>query len=148
MPSEVVRIESWLSSRLLGDTGSSGLFGIVNGRIYPYLIPQGVVAAGGHPAVVYSFQAGRDVQGLGTNRVMTRPLYLVKVISNGAPNAAAKSAADRIDERLTVAASAKDGYAFSGRREQSISFVEVDEATKAQYWHVGGLYRIEAYPTV
>lgn len=142
MSNEVVRIDSWISSRLLGDNGVGGVATLLNNRVYAYIAPQGAA----YSLVIFSHQAGRDVQGLGTNRVITRPLYLVKVISQGAPNAAAKSAADRIDERLTVAASVKDGYVFSGRREQSISFVEVDDATKTQYWHVGGLWRIECYP--
>lgn len=146
MASEISRIESWIYSRLSSDTGVDRLNTLVNGRIYPYLIPQGVVAANGYPSVIYSLQAGRDVQGLGTNRLMTRPLYLVKVISRGAPNTAAKSAADRIDALLTVASSVKDGYVFSGRREQSISYLETDNQTSTAYRHIGGLFRIECYP--
>lgn len=142
MANEIVRIESWLSSRLLGDNGVGGLFGLVNGRIYPYVRPQNTTL----PAVVYSYQAGSDVDGLGVNRVMTRLLYLVKVISQGAPSAAAKSAADRVEERIVVASLVKDGYVFSGRRDQPFSLVENDTETSTVYWHVGGLFRIECYP--
>lgn len=147
MASEISRIEAWLYARLSGDTGAGGLAGLVNNRLYPYQATQGAT----YPLVIYSLQAGRDVQGLGTNRVMTRPLYLVKVISKGAPNDAARNAADRIDELLNVASSVKDGYVFSSRRVQSISYLESDTMqmanVTANFRHVGGLFRIECYPS-
>lgn len=154
MASEVSRIESWIYARLTADTGGSGLNTLVNGRIFPYIAPQKADLA--YPIVVYNFQAGRDVQGVGIHRVMTRPLYLIKVISKGmateAINITARSAADRVDELIGKAVSlVHNGYVFTGRREQAVSYLETDDrsqtATQIQYRHVGGLYRIEAYPT-
>jgi hypothetical protein len=140
--SEVSRIEGWIFARFISDVGAGGLATLVNNRISPYQASQGTA----YPLVVYSLQAGSDVQGLGTNRVMTRPIYLAKVISRGAPNDAARSAADRIDVLLNVASSVKDGYVFSSRRVQPISFQESDDANTI-YRHVGGLFRIECYPS-
>jgi hypothetical protein len=67
--SEVSRIESWIYSLLIGDTGAGGVATLVNNRVYPYQATQKAA----YPLVLYSLQAGSDVQGLGTNRVMTRP---------------------------------------------------------------------------
>lgn len=148
MASEVSRIEKWLYSKLSGDTGAGGVNTLVNGRIYAYLATQGAA----YPLVLYSLQSDRDVQGVGTNRVKTNALYLIKVISKGAPTTAAHSAIDRIDELIGKAVrETSDGYVFTGRREESISYLETDETSQAgsagsQFRHVGGLFRIEAYP--
>lgn len=140
MPSEVARIESWISSTLRND---SALNTAVGGRIFSYLAPQGAT----YPFVVYSFHAGRDVQGLGTSRIITRPLYLIKVITKGSSTDNSRTAADRIDELIGKAVSqVKDGYVFSARRVESISFQEEGETADVQYRHVGGLFRIEAHP--
>lgn len=152
MASEISRVESWIYSKLVADVGPGGLNTLVGGRIFAYLAPQainGVPIA--YPLVIYNLQSSRDVQGLGTDRVMTRPLYLIKVISKGPPTDTARGAADRIDEVIGKAvANLKDGYVFSGRREQSISYLEAETASGAattdHFRHVGGLYRIESYP--
>lgn len=147
MASEVYRIESWVSSRLVGDAGPGGLNTLVGGRIFAYLAPQtwnNLPIT--YPLVIYNHQSGRDVQALGTKRVMTRPLYQVKVISKGAPNDAARAAADRIDVLMTVAASIKEGYVFTGRRESPIAYQEPGVTPDVNFRHVGGLYRVEAYP--
>ncbi len=63
---ESFRAEQWLYSLLAGDTGPGGVSTLVGGRIYAYLAPSGAA----FPLVVYSRQAGHDVMGLGTTRIM------------------------------------------------------------------------------
>lgn len=135
---EVPRAEKWLYGKLSGDATLSTAVG---GRIYGYLAPQGTA----YPLVLFNLQGSRDVQGPGTNRTQTELLYQVKVISKGPHDASARTALDRIDILIGQAVHDRcDGYLFSARREQTISYHEPNGDIRFQ--HTGGLYRIYCYP--
>lgn len=140
---ETFRAEQWLYSLLSGDAGAGGVNTLVGGRIYAYVAPSGAA----FPLVVYSRQAGHDVMGVGTVRIMASELYQVKVIGKGATVSfgAIKAVADRIDSLLQGASgSVVDGLILSCVREQAISYVE--NSGSDIYSHLGGLYRIQVTP--
>lgn len=137
---ETVRVEQWLYGLLTSDTGPGGVSTLVGGRVYAYVAP----SEAAFPLVVYSRQAGHDVMGIGTARIMASEVYQVRVIGKAATVSfgTIKAIADRIDVLLQGAnGSAVDGRILSCVREQGISYVEVAEA--GVYSHLGGLYRIQ-----
>lgn len=135
---EVPRIEKWLYSALTGDPTISSAIG---SRVFNAIAPQGTA----FPFIVFNFQAGTDVQGNGTARIQSENVFLVKVISEGAPDATARTVADRIDEVVGKAVhSALDSFLFNGRRQSPVRFVE--PVGDIRFHHVGGLYRITTYP--
>ena len=95
------------------------------------------------PYVLYNFMASTDIDGLGTNRLLTKPLFQVRVVTDGRPDATARKIDKRIDDVLQNAVHQLSGdYYFSARREQSIDRSELDPATGRQYGNLGGLYRL------
>lgn len=138
MANEIPRIEKWLYAALAGDSAISAAIGA---RVFNAIAPQGTA----FPFVIFNFQAGTDVQGNGTARVQSEAVFLVKVVSQGPPDATARTVADRIDEVVGKAVhAALDSYLFSGRRESPFRFVEA--VGDVRFHHVGGLYRITTYP--
>lgn len=133
---ESVRVEQWLYTTLTGD---ATLAAAVSTRCYGYIAPQNAI----YPLLLFSMQAGTDVMGVGTARVMLTCLYQVKVIGATNSFAALKPLADRIDAVLQGATgSVVDGAILACTREEPLSYVDVSGET--QYRHLGGLYRIIA----
>lgn len=133
---ETARVDRWLYERLAGDATLSGLVG---GRIYAFVAPQGTA----FPFVVFAHQGGHDVLGVGPARVMVSLLYQVKAVGQTAAVADLQPVADRIDALLHGASGAvPDGTILACVREQAIEEAEVDDGV--QYRHVGGLYRLIA----
>lgn len=142
---ELPAAENWLHDKLVGDTE---IVSVVNQRVYKYALPQSPI----YPLIIYSLAVDSDFQGLGTVRILTRPLYLVKVISKGAPSSLVNLAADRIDEIVgrvvkdSFVSTAGDMFAVSSRREAAIQFMERDSSIAGNiYFHLGGLYRLEVF---
>jgi hypothetical protein len=138
---ETFRAEQWLYSLLSGDTGAGGVSTLVGGRIYAYIAPSGAA----YPLVVFSHQAGHDVRGVGTTRIMASMVYQVKAIGKGsaANFGAVKAVADRIDALLQGSSgSVADGYVVSCVRETPVSYVETNGSDV--FSHLGGLFRIQA----
>lgn len=142
---ELPAAENWLHDKLVADTEIAA---VVAARVYKYALPQSPI----YPLIVYSLAADSDFQGLGTVRILTRPLYLVKVISKGSPSSLVNLAADRIDEIVgkttkdTFTSTAGDMFAVSSRREAAVQFMERDPAVAGTlYFHLGGLYRLEVF---
>lgn len=142
---ELPAAENWLHDKLASD---SEIASVVSARIYKYALPQSPI----YPLVIYSLASDSDFQGLGTVRILTRPLYLVKVISKGSPSSLVNLAADRIDEIVgkttkdTFVSTAGDMFAVSSRREAAVQFMERDPALAGNlYFHLGGLYRLEIF---
>lgn len=142
---ELPAIENWLHDKLVADTE---VFSVVQDNVYKYALPQ----KPRYPCIVYSLASGFDFQGLGTVRILTRPLYLVKVVSRGTPTTLVNLCADRVDEiigkavREILTSTAGDVFALSARRESAVQFVERDPALEnSLYFHLGGLYRMEVF---
>lgn len=142
---ELPAIENWLHDKLVAD---AEVFSVVADNVFKYVIPQ----KPRYPCIVYSVASAFDFQGLGTVRILTRPLYLVKVVSRGVPTTLVNLCADRVDEligkavRETFISTAGDQFAISARRESAVQFVERDAALEGSfYFHLGGLYRMEVF---
>lgn len=142
---ELPAIENWLHDKLIADTE---IVSVVGESIFKYALPQ----KPRYPCIVYSLASDFDFQGLGTVRILTRPLYLVKVVSRGTPTTLVNLCADRVDEligkavREILTSTAGDVFALSARREAAVQFVERDPALEGSlYFHLGGLYRMEVF---
>ncbi len=135
---ETVRIEQWLYALLSGDSLLSTLVG---GRIYSYVAPQG--APPPWPLVVYSYQGGYDVRGVGPARIMVSAVYQIKAIGQGQSFAPLQPVADRLDALLQGASgSVLDGQVLMCVREQPVAYVEISAGVP--YRHLGGLWRMIA----
>lgn len=133
---EISRINAWIYGRLTVD---ATIAAACETRVYDSQAPEKV----DFPFVVFNLQASSDHQGMGVNRVLTRPLYQVKVVSKGPPDDDARDVADRIDEVIGKAVrQVLNGYLFSARREEILSLREKDQDSAQVYHHLGGLYRI------
>lgn len=136
---ELSRAEKWLYQALVGD---AQLAAVVSSRVYAYLAPEKAT----FPFVLFSFQGGADKQGVGTARVLARPIYQIKVVGRDEVSDAIQTAADRIDEVIGKAVrQVVDSYVFTARRISPVAYVEPDKNSGRVFHHRGGLYRIEAY---
>ena len=77
MPTENQVAEFFIETTLLNDTTLTSLIGT---NVYGYQIDQDST----FPAIVYNFQSpykSGDVMAVGTTRIMTNALYLIKAVS-------------------------------------------------------------------
>src|SRR3954465_850032 len=114
---ELARIEKWLYTYLSADATLSAAVG---NRFYG---PKAKTCTA-FPYITWNWQGANDVNGNAAARLMTKPLYQIKVVSKGLSDAVA-AAADRLDELLmTTSEQTANGINFSVRREQPLSYVE------------------------
>jgi hypothetical protein len=139
VPDETVVAETWLYSVLTTDATLTGLIG-VGEKVHAFVAPKGTPP----PFVVYQYQGGNDVRGVGPVRIMTGLLYVVKAVTRS------KSFSDLkpIAERINVLLHAQHGEAAGGRvvscvREQPFKLVETSDGG-VPFRHLGGIYRINA----
>jgi hypothetical protein len=136
MAHEVFSAQAWLYSALTGD---AELAAVVEERVYHAQAPEGAT----FPLVIFTMMSEADVQGVGTARILANPLFQVKVVTKGAPDADARTVADRIDEVVGKAVRQVQGsHTISARREGAISYVEQQPQSGAVFHHNGGLYRL------
>jgi hypothetical protein len=134
---EASKIDKWIFSVVTTDQQLSALIGQ---KCYFGEIPSGKQP----PAVVFSFQAGRDTHGNGGGRLLTSPLYQIKAL--GVFNAQLITIADRIDEIFKKATNVLfEDYVFCSRREQQINLKMPGSDVSNPLRHLGGLYRISCY---
>lgn len=143
---ELNAVNDWVHDGLVADAQIAARVG---SRAYLLALPQ----APTYPSILYGLQAATDFQGLGTVRILSRPLFWIRLITKGHPTAADNLVVDRLDEVIGKAvtqraiSTANDEYILSARRVQPLQFSERDGATGQLYIHTGGLYRIEVSST-
>lgn len=143
---ELNAVNDWVHDGLVAD---SQIAARVGSRAYLLALPQSPA----YPSILFGLQAATDFQGLGTVRILTRPLFWIRLITKGHPTAADNLVADRLDEIIGKAvtqraiSTANDEYILSARRIQPIQFKEDDVAKGEFFIHTGGLYRIEVSST-
>lgn len=131
---ETARVEEWLYTLLSGDATLSA---IVGSRVYGYVAPAGTTS----PWVVFNYQSGHDVRGMGPARIMVSAQYQVKAVGQYDGFGMLKSVADRIDALMQGASgSVVDGQVLACVRQSPVAYVEVSDGM--QYRHLGGLYWI------
>jgi hypothetical protein len=135
--SEVQQAKKWIYDSLIASTDITSVVGtkIFAGVANSFVSP-------GWPYVLYSFLAGADVDGLGTNRIFARPLFQVIAVDNKSPDANLRKVDKAIDDVLQFSVTELSGdFYFSARREQPIDRTFTDSAGK-NYYSIGGLYRL------
>lgn len=92
--------------------------------------------------ILYNLMAATDVDGLGTNRIITSALFQVRGVNTGTPDTTARLLDKRIDDVLQVQVSQLSGeFYYSSRRESVVDRPEYD-AANVRYHNLGGLYRV------
>jgi hypothetical protein len=137
--SELQQAKAWIYAKL---SANSDIAAAVGTRIYSDYAPA-TPAARTYPYIVYNFMGGVDIDALGTSRLLSEPLFQVRVVTDGRPNAVARKVDKRISDVLGVAVYQLSGdWYFTARREQPIDRPELDQATGKQYHNLGGLFRL------
>lgn len=136
---EIEQAKKWIYDSL---SGNSEITAVVSTRIYSDYVPE-PPANRTYPYVLYNFMGGTDIDGLGTFRLATQPLFQIREVIEGRPTTAARKVAKRIDDVLRIAVYQPSGeFYFTARREQPVNRVEYDSATGKNYTNLGGLYRL------
>lgn len=136
---EIQQAKAWLYGALHARTYIASQVGT---RIYDSYVPEPPVNRT-YPYVLFNFMGGPDVDGLGTNRLQSQPLFQVRVVNEGRPTAVTRKLDKEIDLALQNAVYQPSGdYYFSARREQPIDRPELDSGSGKYYSNVGGLYRL------
>lgn len=136
---EIEQAKKWIYDSL---SGNAEITAVVSTRIYSDYLPD-PPAARVFPYVLYDYLGGADVDALGTGRLLAKPLFQVRLVTDGRPTTASRKAAKRIDDVLQVAVHQSSGeFFFTSRREQTVNRPETDAATGQRYHNLGGLYRL------
>lgn len=105
--------------------------------VYYALAPQGTEP----PYVIFQRQAGVDEYTFTSQTVNTE--YVVKVVSNRNWPTEARAAYGTVHNTFQNAALSMTGFTLLRcERVSTIEYIDPD-----RYWHVGGIYRIEAQAT-
>lgn len=142
---ELYRAHKWIYDKLAAD---SSVIAAVEDRIYFEQAPEGAE----YPFVLFALQSGgQDVRGNCTTRLMAKPLYQIKLITDGLPSAndatAIYAAVDAIDALFQEAVTEiSETLVFSARREFPIYYQEPKENSSGFLVHTGGAYRLFLYP--
>lgn len=103
----------------------------------PNQVPQGATG----PYCLMDYAAGTDVDGLGTVRLMTEPLFLIRIVNKGPVTGAVRTADKAMDDVIQrTDAIVLGDYEFSARREKPHFHAYKDEANN-QFVETGGFYR-------
>ena len=138
---ELRAADTYIYDRLIA---SAGLTALVGDKIFSEVAPREQDGSAVEPPyVVYGFVAGIDLLAIGRARIFTRPIYLVRAVTEGPSFAEAASIADEIDLALHNAppdAPVGSAQVMGMDRLQLIRFTEVVDGVR--YNHVGGQYRL------
>lgn len=139
--SETFNAEQWLHGLLTGDDEEGGVNTLTGGRVYAYRAPGGAE----YPLVIYGYQGGHDVRGVGATRIMASLVYQVKAIGrlSAVGFGAIEAIAERLDQLLQGASGSvvDGGLVLSCVREEPIAYPEIDGPYV--FSHLGGLYRLQ-----
>lgn len=134
--SELQQAKKWIKAVL---AANDEITAVVSTRIYADQAGSPLI----FPYILFNYLAGTDVQGLGTARQITKPLFQVRIVTDGPPDANARKVDKRIDDVLQAAVYQLSGdWYFTARREQPVDRHEFDKANNKHYYNLGGLYRL------
>lgn len=119
-------------------------------RIYDTIIPQPPTTGQTvlFPCVVYQQQSNSDTFGVGARRIMVRPTWTVKVVTEGTTFDSAATIFAAVDAAIqNTSGTVTDGSVYSCYREsESIRYAE-PKVGGGYYIHVGAMYRLECRAT-
>ena len=134
--SEIQQAKKWIYDKLSANVDIAAAVGT---NIFADTIP---VSPRPGRYILYNLMAATDVDGLGTNRLITSALFQVRQVNVGAPDTTARRVDKRIDDVLQVQVSQLSGdFYYSSRRESVVDRAEYDSAN-VRYHNLGGLFRI------
>lgn len=141
MANELSKTERWIRHVLANDATVTASVGT---RIYHDVAPENAT----YPLIVFNHQAGEDVNGVGTCRLMARNLYQVRLVARDDLTTADRAAADAMDAIFQTATKeiypGDSSIKFTGRRESPISTTETERDSTRRFRYLGGLYWITA----
>ena len=139
---EIQRAEKWIYDKL---SGAASVTAAVSTRIYG---EAGAPERAAFPYALFNLQTGgNDVRGNNTVRLMSAPLFQIKIVTDGAPTSAVRTAVDALDDLFQEAVTeVSEGFVFSSRREFPIKYPERKVDSAGYFTHYGGAYRLFIYP--
>ena len=135
---ELSVIEVWIVETLNADPTVAQLVG---GRIFDTPPPEGTQ----YPYIIYNMSSVNDVRGVGTQRIMSDTIYIVKAVASTEQTRRLAELAGAMDAALTLtqpAAVGLIGTVHSSVRERPVKFNEYTGGNR--YSHRGGEYAIVA----
>lgn len=136
---EIEQAKKWIYDSL---SGNAEITAVVSTRIYSDYVPE-PPASRVFPYLLYEYLGGMDVDALGTSRLLSKPLFQIRVVTDGRPTTTTRKVAKRIDDILRIAVHQSSGeFFFTARREQPVNRAETDTATGKKYHNLGGLFRL------
>lgn len=133
---EISRVKRFIHAALVDSLPVTALVGE---RIFADVQPQPAE----WPAVVFGVLSSPDTTANGGTRVVTRPLVLVRAITEGHGQEMAEQLADAIDDALQAAVGQVAGYgAYVAGVVREDAFDMVEESEGKIYRHLGGRYRV------
>lgn len=143
MADEVNEAFAVIKARLFTSAALKATFGATSSTFRCYAVDQ-VPQSPTFPYILMDFAAGTDFQGLGTIRIDSRPLMLVRVVNRGPVDATVRAADKEMDSILQTTVRSRSGdYVFSIRRESPYRFNYTDGANN-KFSESGGRYRLLA----
>lgn len=138
---ELDRVHRFIVAKLSADVQLAALVGT---RIYLGIVPQ---VETHWPVVLFAPISGADTTANGGVRVLARPLYIVRGVTQGESTSDLATIADRIDAVLQGAKgdAGSDAYIAGIVRDQTYQFTEV--VNGQIYRHLGGQYRVHIHAT-
>lgn len=117
-----------------------------------------IIAAVGHQRVYNGFRAARtavspfvvfrfvpsadDVQGQGTVRIMSRPIYDITVCTKGAPTAGSEAMVGQFDAAISIQVTADAGsFRVSARRLNPLAYESPGATAEEFFVYRGGTYQ-------
>lgn len=137
MADELSVAEEWIAATLAADPTVSSYVGA---RIFDRPPPEGTE----YPYIIFSHASNSDVRGVGTARVMSDTIYLVKAVAGTDHSDALADVAEAIESALTTAqpVATTDGYVEGCVRERMVRYTEYTDGET--YAHRGGEYKLIA----
>lgn len=129
---ELKDFEEWLKATLVAAVGHS--------RVYnAFRAARGAVS----PFVVFRFAPARDdVQGQGTTRIMSRPVYDILVCTKGGPTTASETMVGQVDSAASIQVTADAGsFRVSSRRLVPLTYESQGATAEEFYVYRGGTYQ-------
>ncbi len=132
MADELDDAGKWLRAKIVAAVG--------HGRVYQDRAKRGSV----FPYVLFNFVPGQgDTQGQGKRRIMSRPRFDVRVVTQGAPTDESEAMVTAIDSALEGATTETHGdFRISSRREREIRYTSPGATSDEFFTYRGGTYQL------
>lgn len=137
---ETARIRAFIYTTLTTDPTLQGLIGT---RCYHAVAPAGAQ----YPFVVFQMlSGGNDLLGVGTTRIWSAPLFIIKAVCKGTSTGPVEPVANRIDQLLHAkSGTVTNGVIWECVRERPFDLPTVEDGVS--YQQLGGEFRFRASQT-